>query len=64
MSDVIPSSFVQPVVPDNHVKFGDHRLNRSEEIPLKPSEAAFSTVFCCGFRPEVVSDVISCADVG
>ena len=31
---------------------------------MKPSEAAFSTVFRCGFRPEVVGDVIFGANVG
>ena len=30
----------------------------------KPSEAAFSTVFRCSFRTEVVSDVISGANIG
>ena len=36
-----------------------------EKCHLKPSEAAFSTVFFRGsFRPEVVSDVISGANVG
>ena len=34
------------------------------EFDPKPSEAAFSTVFRCGFRPEVDSDVISGANVG
>ena len=29
------------------------------EFHTNPSEAAFSTVFRCSFRPEVVSDVIS-----
>ena len=32
-SDVISGTFVGPVVPDNRVKFGDPRLNRSQEIP-------------------------------
>ena len=31
---------------------------------MKPSDAAFSTVFRSSFRPEVVSDVISDANVG
>ena len=30
---VISGRFVGPVIPDNHVKFGDHRLNLSGEIP-------------------------------
>ena len=33
MSDAISGRFVGAVVPDNHVKFGDPRLNRSQEIP-------------------------------
>ena len=32
MSDVIYGWFVGPMVPDNRVKFDDHRLNRSWEI--------------------------------
>ena len=32
MSDVISGRFVGPVVPDNRVKFGDPRTNRSREI--------------------------------
>ena len=32
-SAVISGMFVLPVVPDNPVKFGDHRLNFSLEIP-------------------------------
>ena len=34
-SDVTSSKFVGPVVPDNHVKFGDPRLILSREIPPK-----------------------------
>ena len=45
MSEVISSRFLRPMVPDNRVKFGGPRLNHSLEIPLKPPEAAFSTVF-------------------
>ena len=46
-----------------------HQLvGRQNATPLefdpKPSEAAFSRVFRCSFRPEVVSDVISGANVG
>ena len=33
MSDIISVRFVEPVVADNCVKFGDHRLNHSREIP-------------------------------
>ena len=32
-SDVIYGRFVVPVVYDNRLNFGDHRLNRSREIP-------------------------------
>ena len=31
---------------------------------MNPPEAIISTFFRCSFRPEVVSDVISGADVG
>ena len=40
MSDVISGMSVGPVVPNNPVKLGDPRLNRSrEKFELKPSEA-------------------------
>ena len=52
-------------MPDNGVNHGDSRMNLSREIPFKHSEAAFSKVFFRrNFRPEVVSDVISGANVG
>ena len=34
--DVISGKYMRPVVLDNHVKFGDPRLNRSREIPPEP----------------------------
>ena len=34
-SDVISGRFVGPVVSNNCVKFGDPRLNLSQEIPLE-----------------------------
>ena len=37
---------------------------RHIEFDPNPSEASFYNVFRCCFRPEVVSDVISGADVG
>ena len=40
--DVISGSFVGPVVPDNRVKFGDARLNCSQEIP---PEAVYGGIF-------------------
>ena len=46
------------------MKFGDHHLNLSGEIPCKPSEASLTTVFRSNFRPEVASNAISCANVG
>ena len=32
-SDVMSGRILGPVVPDNRVKFGEHRLNHSREIP-------------------------------
>ena len=32
-SDVISGRFLGPLVSDNRVKFGDHRLKHSREIP-------------------------------
>ena len=58
-SDVISSRFVGPVVPDNRLKFGDPRINLFDQFRMKPCEAAFFTVFCSSFRPEVYSDVMS-----
>ena len=50
---------MRPIVLDKCVKFRDHSFNRSREIPPKPSEVVFSTVFRYTFRSEVDSDVIS-----
>ena len=44
-SDVISGRFLVPVIPYHRVKLGDPRINISPEIQLKPSDAAFSTVF-------------------
>ena len=47
-----------PVVPDNHVKFGDPRVNLSREIPFEAVIfGRFSNVD--SFRPEADCDVIS-----
>ena len=53
-----------PFVPDNRAKFGDPRLNLSREIPLEAVCGCIFDVFCCNFRPEVVSGVISSPYVG
>ena len=52
--DVISSGFVGSIIPDSRVKLGDPHIYLSREIHLKPSQAAFSTVFFRStFRPEV-----------
>ena len=52
--------FVGPVDLDVPVKFRDHRLNRSREIPPKAvGGSIFNGFFLDNFRLEVVSDVIS-----
>ena len=64
MSDVISGRFVGSVVPNNHVKFGDPRLNRSREMPPEAvGGGIFDGFFRCSFRPEVVNDIISVANV-
>ena len=63
-SDVISGRFVGPVVPDKSVKFGDPRLNLSRDITPEAVLGGIFDVFCCNFRPEVVSDVVSGANVG
>ena len=45
-SDVISGVFVGSVIPDNRVKFGDHRVNLSGEIP---TEAVLGGIFHCFF---------------
>ena len=64
-SNVISSRFVGPVIPDNSVKFGDPLINLSPEIPPEAIwDGIFDGFFRCSFRLEVVTDVISCANVG
>ena len=48
-----PADLWGPVVPDNCVKFGDHRLNLSREIHLKPfnSQTASGGFRWKNFRP-------------
>ena len=54
-----------PVIPDNHVKFGDPRANHSREIPPEAVRGdIFDHFFRCSFRQEVVSDVVSGANAG
>ena len=49
---------MRPVIPDNRVKFGDPLVKTFlRKFHLKPSEAAFSTVFLLWLP--TVSDVIS-----
>ena len=63
-SDVMSSTFVGPVVPNERVKFRDPRFNRSRRIPPDAVEGGiFDVSFRDNFRPEVDSDVISGVDV-
>ena len=59
-SDVISGRFVGPVVvPDNHVKFGDPRSNRSRDISETVRGGIFDSFICCySFRPEVVTYMV------
>ena len=63
-SDVASGRCVGPVIPDNRVKFGDLRTNLSREIPPEAVRGGIFYVFGCSFRPEVVHDIISGANVG
>ena len=65
MSDVISSTFMGPVVSNHLVKFGDPRLNLSQEIrPEAVRGGSFDRVLNFdNCQPEVVSDVISDAAV-
>ena len=54
-----------PVIPDNRVKFGDPRINLSQEIPPEAAGGGiFDCFFHCSFRLKVVRDVISGANAG
>ena len=44
-SDITSGRFVRSIMRDYRVKFSDHRVNLSREIPPEADEAAFSTVF-------------------
>ena len=46
------------IVLNKCVKLCDPCFNHSREIPPKPSQAVFLTVFCYNFRLEVDTDVI------
>ena len=51
---------VGPIVPHKCGKFGDPRINRSQEIPPEAIGGGIFDSFCRdNFRPEVSSDVIS-----
>ena len=58
-SDVISVMSVGPIVPDKWLKFVIVAETILEKLHPKLSEAAYSTVFCGNFRPQVISDVIS-----
>ena len=62
-SDVIYGKFVGPNVPDKPIKFRNPRLNRSREIPPQAVGGGIFDGFRNIFPPEVVSEVISGADV-
>ena len=57
-TDSLNMSFVTGLQQEAHQLVGRQNAAALEFDP-KPSEAAFSTVFRCSFRAEVVSDVIS-----
>ena len=54
---------MEPLVLDKRVKFDDHSLNCSREIPPEAVDGAFFIVSPYNFRTEVCSDVISSVNV-